>query len=279
MKKIDLSNATFIVPIRLESADRLRNVITSLCYILANFKTNVIVHEVDSESVFAESALPQITEFLDGDVEDLKHIFEQSDAPSFHRQRVLNDMIMMSTTKVVVNYDCDVLFPRETYQHAYELINNDHADVIYPYGDGNWQYQVFADDELVTEFLTNDFKMNILNKKSKVYMSKYGFCQFFNRDIYIEGGLENENFVAYAPEDVERYHRFTTLGYRVGRVPDWVYHLEHARTPNSWVNNPHMQENNAEWEKIKSMKPDELREYIDSQEYYQKRLCQTQQSQ
>jgi len=277
MKKIDLSNATFIVPIRLESDDRLRNVITSLCYILANFKTNVIVHEVDSESVFAESALPQITEFLDGDVGDLKHIFEQSDAPSFHRQRVLNDMIMMSTTKVVVNYDCDVLLPRETYQHAYEIINNDHADVIYPYGDGNWQYQVFADDELVTEFLTNDFNMKILNKKTKVYMSKYGFCQFFNRDIYIEGGLENENFVAYAPEDVERYHRFTTLGYRVGRVPDWVYHLEHARTPNSWVNNPHMQKNNAEWEKIQKMKPDELREYIDSQEYYQKRLCQTQQ--
>ena len=279
MKKIDLSNATFIVPIRLESADRLRNVITSLCYILANFKTNVIVHEVDSESVFAESALPQITEFLDGDVGDLKHIFEKSDAPSFHRQRVLNDMIMMSTTKVVVNYDCDIILPRETYQHAYEIINNDHADVIYPYGDGNWQYQVFADDELVTEFLTNDFKTNILNKKSKVYMSKYGFCQFFNRDIYIEVGLENENFVAYAPEDVERYHRFTTLGYRVGRVPDWVYHLEHARTPNSWVNNPHMQENNAEWEKIQKMKPDELREYIDNQEYYKKRLCQTQQSQ
>jgi hypothetical protein len=277
MRKIDLSNATFIVPIRLESSDRLRNVITSLCYILANFKTNVIVHEVDSESVFAESALPQITEFLDGDVSDLKHIFEQSDSPSFHRQRVLNDMILMSTTKVVVNYDCDVLLPRETYQHAYEIINNDHADVIYPYGDGNWQYQVFADDELVTEFLTNDFDMKILNKKTKVYMSKYGFCQFFNRDIYIEGGLENENFVAYAPEDVERYHRFTTLGYRVGRVPDWVYHLEHARTPNSWVNNPHMQENNAEWEKIQKMQPDELREYIDSQEYYQKRLCQTQQ--
>ena len=184
---------------------------------------------------------------------------------------------MMSTTKVVVNYDCDVLLPRETYQHAYEIINNDHADVIYPYGDGNWQYQVFADDELVTEFLTNDFNMKILNKKTKVYMSKYGFCQFFNRDIYIEGGLENENFVAYAPEDVERYHRFTTLGYRVGRVPDWVYHLEHARTPNSWVNNPHMQENNAEWEKIQKMKTDELRKYIDSQEYYQKRLCQTQQ--
>ena len=33
----------------------------------------------------------------------------------------------------------------------------------------------------------------------------------------IEGGMENENFRAYAPEDKERYFRFTTLGYKVGR--------------------------------------------------------------
>ena len=129
MKKIDLSNATFIIPIRIESDDRLRNIITSLCYILANFKTNIIVHEVDSESVFAESALPQISEFLCGNVEGLEHIFEQSDSSAFHRQRVLNDMIMMSTTKVVVNYDCDILLAKYVYRHAYDIINNDHARI------------------------------------------------------------------------------------------------------------------------------------------------------
>ena len=32
-----------------------------------------------------------------------------------------------------------------------------------------------------------------------------------------EGGMENENFKAYAPEDKERFYRFTTLGYSVGR--------------------------------------------------------------
>lgn len=272
MKKTDLSNATFIIPIRLESNDRLRNVITSLCYILYNFKTNVIVHEVDSESVFEETALPQIKEFLDGDTTGLNHVFEKSDSPAFHRQRVLNDMLMRSETKVVVNYDCDILLPRMSYKHAYDIINNGHADVIYPYGDGNWQKRIFADDEMVSNFLSNDFDFNILLKKSETYMSKYGFCQFFDRDIYIEGGMENENFVAYAPEDVERYHRFTILGYRVGRIPDWVYHLEHERTHNSWLNNPHMKDNNDEWERIKEMNVYELREYITNQEYYKNRM-------
>ena len=56
-------------------------------------------------------------------------------------------MLMKSKTKVVVNYDCDILLPRTTYKHAYDIINNEHADLIYPYGDGNWQKQIFADDE------------------------------------------------------------------------------------------------------------------------------------
>ena len=68
--------------------------------------------------------------------------------------------------------------------------------MVYPYGDGDYQYRVMADDELVSEFLNDDdYNLSILEKKSTKYDAKYGFCQFFNREVYIEGGLENENFV------------------------------------------------------------------------------------
>ncbi len=50
--KTDLSNATFIIPIRIESDDRLRNVVTSIAFLVENFDTNIIVKEVDKESVF-----------------------------------------------------------------------------------------------------------------------------------------------------------------------------------------------------------------------------------
>jgi hypothetical protein len=43
---VDLSKATFIIPLRIESADRMRNIITLLCFLLGNFDTNVIVKEV-----------------------------------------------------------------------------------------------------------------------------------------------------------------------------------------------------------------------------------------
>jgi len=271
MKRIDLSKATFIIPIRIESDDRLRNVITSVCFLLSNFKTNIIIKEVDKTSVFSEKAYPQIKEFCDT-VEDLTHVFEQSDDPAFHRQKVLNDMVMMSETECVVNYDCDIILPIASITQAYDRIMNKTSDVVYPYGNGDFQLQVFANDEVVTDFLVNDFRFKALSDVSKPYDAKYGFVQFFNRDVYIEGGLENENFVAYAPEDVERYYRYTTLGYKVSRINDLIYHLEHSRTPNSWLNNPYMHSNNIEWEKIQKMDKETLREYITSQDYYVKRI-------
>ena len=48
--RIDLSKATFIIPIRIESKDRLRNVITSTALLLEHFETNIIIKEVDSKN-------------------------------------------------------------------------------------------------------------------------------------------------------------------------------------------------------------------------------------
>ena len=134
---------------------------------------------------------------------------------------------------------------------------------------GCFQRQVNAEDKLVSEFLdSNDF--GALDRASNEHTSDFGWAQFFRRSVYIEGGMENENFRAYAPEDKERYFRFTTLGYKVGRVNDVVYHLEHARGENSWFSNPHMQDNMNEWDKISKMDKKSLMEYYSNQKYLEK---------
>ena len=78
---IDLTTCTFIIPIRIESEDRMRNVITILCYLLKNFNTKVIVKEVDRQSVYQEEVLPQIEEYLGDSLKNLTHVFEKSDDP------------------------------------------------------------------------------------------------------------------------------------------------------------------------------------------------------
>lgn len=266
--KIDLKEATFIIPIRIESQDRLRNVITTTAFLLENFDTNILIKEVDSESVFQRDALPVLNNILDVDV-NIQHIFEKSNEPLFHRQKVLNEMIAEAKTEIVVNYDCDVLLPLDSYHEAYQSILHHTHDVIYPYGQGMYQYQVRATDEIVSDFLqTGNYE--ILNRHSNLHTSDFGWVQFFNRQVYIDGGMENENFKAYAPEDKERFYRFTTLDYNVGRINDYVYHLEHARGENSWFSNPHMTSNMQEWEKIQLMNKEQLREYYSQQDYLKK---------
>ena len=270
---IDLKNCTFIIPIRIESEDRMRNVVTVLAYLLKNFDTKVILKEVDVESVFEDQVLPQIEDFLGDNIDNLTHVFEKSDDPVFYRMKILNEMIDMADTMVIANYDCDVLFKKETYVESVKMIM-DGFDLVYPYGFGNYQKQVFIDDDGVSEFINEDFDFEVLDKKSRMYDAQYGHVQFVNRKSYILAGMENENFRGSSPEDKERFYRFDKMGYSVGRIDDIVYHLEHSRGANSWPNsvqgNPYMKQNFDEWEKIQNMTGHQLRSYYSNQEYLKK---------
>lgn len=270
---IDLLNATFIIPLRIESEDRMRNIITLLCFLFGNFDTNVIVKEVDTQSVFSENVLPQVKEFVGRDI-NLTHVFEKSDDSVFYRMHILNEMLAMVKTDVVVNYDCDVLMPIQTYVNAYESILDKTCDVVYPYGNGSFQKQVHVNDKIVSEFLNSDFDFSIFDNNSQVSSSDFGWVQFFNRSVYFEGGMENENFRGSSPEDKERFFRFTTLGYNVRRIDNWIYHLEHSRGPNSWPTsihgNPYMTQNFEVWNYIQTLNKEQLKEYYSNQEYLKK---------
>ena len=92
--KTDLKNTTFIIPLRIDTGDRLRNVILSTSYLLHNFDTTVMIKEVDSERRFETFALPIIERLVETD--NLVHIFEEDTRTddAFHRTKVLNDMVM-----------------------------------------------------------------------------------------------------------------------------------------------------------------------------------------
>lgn len=271
--KLDLTDCTFIIPLRIESKDRMRNIITVICYLLENFNTNVLVKEVSEKSVFQEDVVPQVMEYVGDSFVNLSHVFEKSDDPVFYRMQIINEMLSMCQTDIIANYDCDVLLKPETCLKAVNMIRNEY-DIVYPYGFGDYQKQVFADDNLVSEFLSNDCDFSILDKKSKMYDAQYGHVQFLNRKSYIESGMENENFKGSSPEDKERYHRFMTLKYNIGRIDDEIYHLEHSRGQNSWPvsyqENPYMAQNIELWEKLRVMSAEDLKQYYSNQEYLKK---------
>jgi predicted glycosyltransferase involved in capsule biosynthesis len=259
---INLNNTTFIIPVCVESQDRLNNAKTVLGYLNHHFITNVIIHELCD----GESKLPSLDKFKNIKIE---HIIEQSDMSTYHRTRQLNEMLDMVKTKVVVNYDIDVLLPVDTYLNASNLILNDTSDIVYPYGDGVYQKRVFT--SFKRDKFDFDFNLDYINNGDyDMWNSKYGHCIFLNTEKYKSCGGENENFIAYGPEDAERFERFSKIGYKIDRINDYVYHLEHYRTPFSDSNNKYFLENNSLYQELSRMSKDEIINYYKIASYKNK---------
>ena len=275
MTKHNLTDTTFIIPVKIESDDRLRNAITVCCFLLSKFDTNILIKEVNSEPVFENEALPQIKEFI-GDTSNISYYFEkESDDSFFHKTRYFNELLSKCNTDVVSAYDIDVLLPISTYLKAEKMCKSEY-DLVYPFGFGTqenqvkWQKKVFASDELVSDFLNQNFDFSIFENHSQKDRAQWGHALFFKRKSYIEGGMENENFKAWGPEDEEKHYRFPKLGYNVGRVIDWVYHLEHSRGDDSERTNIYFHDNLKLMEDIRSLSEEELRNYYNTQEYLKK---------
>jgi hypothetical protein len=289
---IDLSNVTFIIPLRIDSDDRLRNIILSTSFLLNKFDCRVIIKESDEMSKFDYWALPLIKSI--SDTKNLKYIFEENHDDHFHRTRLLNEMILQTETEIVVNYDSDIILPVSSYVNAQQMLTSSNFDVVYPYRFGekgerkvvlNTRVETEDDLEKLLDFpLIKKFISNYEPEafsESYVYAThsqglgwaEYGMVQFFNTEVYKRGYLENENFIAYAPEDVERHHRWKLLGYKIGRIDNYAYHLEHKRTQNSWFNNPFMQNNNELWEYLKTLTKQEIIDYYENQPYVKEKLA------
>lgn len=255
---INLENTTFIIPIYIESIDRLNNARTVLGYLNKWFKTNVIIHELIDD-------VSKLT-FLDTFKNlNIKHLTENREYKNYHRTRQLNEMLDMVETLVTVNYDIDILLPIKSYVIAEYMILNGECDVVYPYGFGDYQYEVMKG--------RGEFYFDIDNINGKYlnnHRSEYGHCIFFNTNTYKKYGGENENFISYGPEDYERYERFKNLGCGIKRIDDYVYHLEHDRTSFSSEDNPDFNKNKELYMELKNYPRNNLLSYYRSVNYLSK---------
>jgi hypothetical protein len=255
---------TFLIPTRIETEDRLRNIISSVSYLLRHIPAKVIVKEVSNKETFKFRAIPEIKKYAS--IDNLTYLFEESNEPLFCKSKVLNDLIIASDTKIVANYDADCILPLDSYFVAYNLLDNDQADVVYPYGCGIYQWKSEYNMEIYEKFV-NSLDVSILDSNKTLSNSTIGWTQFVNRQKYIDSYMMNENFISWGCEDDEFYYRMSMLGNRISRVDNYVYHLEHSRTHNSWFSNPNFGNNWQLWNTIKTFDRNQLVSYYENQDY------------
>lgn len=247
----DLTDVTFMIPVKIDSTDRINNLNIVTAYLRQHFNTKIIIAEQGAGEV-----IPSI---LSKTLYDTYMLYK-TDGFFFHKTKLVNAMAKHAQTPIIAMYDSDILFEPNQYLTAVNGLRQDNVDFTYPFN-GKCVNIKQSFIPKILEKLTFEFiKVRLSNPKGLAT----GGCVFYNRSKFIGGGMMNENFVSYGPEDGEQDIRFRKLGYRTSRVGKPLYHLDHIRTANSMGSHKFSSNNWKEHNKIKKLNPEQLRKYIAS---------------
>jgi hypothetical protein len=243
-EKIDLSDVTFIIPVKYDHPHREENLLLNILHLQKYFNTNIIVGEIGNHFKWLESHVNYI----------------QFDMDKFHRTKMLNEMTLIAETKYVINWDADIFISPIQIWQAVDMLRSG-TDFVYPY-DGRFARVPRSERTTIAKYLD----VGMLKAKyagiNKGDMVSVGGAIAYNKQSFINAGGENENFISYGAEDAERYYRFKTLGYEVERVKGALYHLDHAITIDSSTKHDDFDGNKKEYAKVTAMDKGQLENYV-----------------
>ena len=219
---IDLKHCTFLIPTLIDTPDRLENLLLIVKYLTTHLDTNIFIGEQNNLKCVAEEQLA---------IHKLSHPKVRCynvdyHVPYFNRQGIFNCMAKEVETKCLVLYDTDVLLKPNQYLMACKQIMDDKFDMVYPYDGTFYEIARHYRKEIFESLYLSNIDLStckVLNPDS------LGGAIVYNREVFIKGGMENENFRGWGHEDFERFSRYQKLGYRQCRISDPLYHFEHQR--------------------------------------------------
>ena len=261
-----IGDVTVVVPVRIDSPDRLRNLDLALSWLTRWFDgQQTLVLEHDSAARATEVAARYGAE----------HLFIHSDG-CFHKSRVFNLGVALAERPIVLLYDCDVLVPAAAVEQAVKAVRRDEADYVYPYNGVMLELRCSDTDAralLHAPAFGAAAALGDAREKpppgathlngSVAAPSTGGALACKRRTLLLHGGF-NPNIVSYGCEDTELETRVRKLGARVARVAGYnCFHVHHRRGPDSRYNGLHAA-NLAEWKKVEAMSPADTAAYVEN---------------
>lgn len=259
-------NADFLIPVAIDSYDRMRNLFRSVIYLSHQFKNSkiYIINQIGIESS-NEMIEKYIKEYSLNNVV-LHNV--SIDLPC-HKTKLINIGIDMCIFRDnIVMYDCDVLISKEQIELSVELCDKGYA-LVYPYS--NPQYDVsqhhfedFHDDYDFVELqkIIDPYQIQHLHKKHGYPIIAYapGFCLTLNKKELGKHIYYNEEFRSPQFEDAEYISKMDFLKMKMTRVYGPVFHFQHERITE--IKFPEIIQNNKKiHDKIMSMTYEQLKEY------------------
>lgn len=249
---LNLSQTTFVVPIKLESHEQGNHLQLCLEYLLNNLNTTVILHEEDQKSR-APKYIP------DELLRRCRYHYSAPKTPDFHWARIINDMIRHVETPVVAIYESDVLLPPTNYLESQERILTDQQDMVISFDGRVLDIPAEFHPEIRGTYCLDGVPLEHCRVRDG---GAVGGCVFVNKRRYSEAGLENENCRGRGVGAEERVQRVARLGYRVTRIESGpVFRLGNSGTSEA-SDNYCVSSDRIELERIENFQNGELERYV-----------------
>lgn len=243
MSKIDLLDVTFVIPYFRDSVEREENLKCIIRFLNQHFQTTILIMEVGTVR----------TKFDFHNYRFDSHHFNKIHDGVFHRTKVINEGIKLAKTPYIGIYDTDVVFEPGNILKAVQTLR-DGATLAYPY------------DGPFVNIERSYIKDGVIKERASFVVNSVGGACFLNKEDYKKCGYENEHYISHCPDDVDRFHRVKTLGYRIERVKGKCYHIEHPIMANS-IGNKFTEHNNNEYMNITSLSKEDLEKEISTWEW------------
>jgi hypothetical protein len=222
--KTDLKDVTFFILVRLDSIQRLENVMAVTGDLLKYFDTHVTVVE---SSGYNNGTLKTLLN------RKVNYRFMEDKDPILYKTRHFNVMMSDVSTQYIAIWDADVVVDKKAILEAVTMLRDQTADVAYPYNGKCYN----TSEILRTLFLKRkDIRVLYRHMAKMTFLYEHnlaGGAVLTSKEKYIHAGMENEKYYGWGDDDSDRHYRFKGLEYKIHRVSTCLFHLSHPRAINS----------------------------------------------
>lgn len=255
-----MKDLTFIIPIRVDTEDRIENCLTILRFLQQHFpQSEVLLMEQD-----AESRTDRIVEAFPS----VKRDFVRN-PDRFSKSVAVNTGIALATRALICMCDTDILLHPDAIRRAAEMLRKRRKRVVIPHNrmvldvSGALKAEISSSLDMekygkVRRFVAAPIRADIILRDNNG-----GIFMADKEVLILEGGL-NKKMISYGWEDSEFSRRLDKLGYYTFMLPEFnLVHLDHRRGPDSQINEM-FDVNRSEYEKISAMSRRQLQSYVET---------------
>jgi FkbM family methyltransferase len=242
--KNNITDVTFIIPVKYDHPDRKENLNLCISFLRYWFDTNIIIGEQGGDKFSY--------------VKDIGCEYVKFDSMhEFHRTQMINKLTSIAKTPIVFNWDADVVAPPNQVLDAVNYLRNG-GEFAYPYN-GTF---IKIDKDKASQFgISLDISMLFSAEHQKIVSDSDGGAIGYKKDAFFRIGGENEHYMSHSPEDRDRKYRIETLA-EYTRIPGPLFHINHYKSKDSIHDNQYKVINKSEWRKVGQMSKAELTKYI-----------------